>query len=154
MCCKINFYLAENLDGLSVSIKISQSNTCPLQPQASITFFPPLSSKHLAWMGRKLRNSDDLYGKQENLLFKYQTRFCLAFSCTLCTHQGTSLVGSQLKCPQVGSVPQPLSPRQGLLFVPRALSTISRNPGNGHSIPPALSHATHKCAFLVDMYIL
>lgn len=103
-------------------------------------------------MGRKLRNSDDLYGKQENL-FKYQTRFCLAFSCTLCTHQSSSLVGSQLKCPQVGSVPQPLSPRQGLLFVPRALSTISRNPGNGHSIPPALSHATHKCAFLVDLYI-
>lgn len=67
-------------------------------------------------MGRKHGNSDDLYGKKENPLFTQQIRFCLAFSCT---QWGTSLVGSELESPQVGSVPRTVSPRQGLLVVPR-----------------------------------
>lgn len=66
-------------------------------------FFSCLQSI-VSWMGRKHGNSDYLYGKK--IPFTYQTRFCLAFACTHCsTHWGTSLVGSKLESPQVGSVP-------------------------------------------------
>lgn len=67
--------------------------------------FPCLQSI-ISWTVRKHGNSDNLYGKKENSLFTQQTRFCLAFSCT---PLDTSLVRSELKFPEGGSVPQPLS---------------------------------------------
>lgn len=48
----MNFQLAENLDVLSVSIKTSQPDISPLQPQASITVSSPVfKASYHEWAG-------------------------------------------------------------------------------------------------------
>lgn len=142
MCCKINLYLAGNLDEPSVSVKTSHSNICPLQPQASITFFPSLSSKHHRGQAGSSEIQMVYVERMKIPCLRFRPDSALHFHAP-CAHWVAHLVGSQLK---VGSVPQFLrkGKKAGALFCAQGTELCQPKSWERAQIPSALSHTTHK----------
>lgn len=137
--------MAENQNGLSVPIKTSQSDICPLRPHASIIFFFSCLQS-IVCNGHKHRSSDDLFGEKDpHPLLTQQTLLYLELRCRRCSSGwGTSLVGSKTMSLQVGTVPQHVPKAGAPSCTPEMTCSKTQNPmatccPEQHSPPPCSS---------------
>lgn len=136
--------LAENQNGLSVPIKTSQSDICPLQPHASIIFFFSCLQS-IVCDGPKHGSSDDLFGEKD----PHPHSHSRPYSTSNCGAGDAALVGMQLwwapspcPCPCRWGQCHSMPPRLGLPAAPQRQLAPKHKipwPWQQHSPPPCSS---------------